>query len=551
VHAETHRVLGAIQGWVADERFVSSRMVVLTQGAMALEGEAVTDLAGAAVWGLVRTAQSEYPGMFQLADIAADEDIAAVLPSSEPQLVVRAGKLHGARLARVPAQLAEPAERFGRDGTTLVTGASGSLARLVTEHLVTEHGVRNLLLVSRRGSAAEGMPELESKLNALGAQVTVAACDTADREALAGLLAEHPVRNVVHLAGTLDDGAIASLTPERMDTVLRPKVDAALNLHELTATMDLAAFVLFSSASGTIGNPGQGNYAAANAFLDALAAYRRAKGMVGQSLAWGLWSVGSSMSGELGETDLRRLRRMGFLAFDADQGMDLLKTSIALDVPVLVPLRLDLAAMAEAGEDLPPLFRSLVRKRPVRRAATAGSADSLRDKLASLSRPDQVAVLLDLVRTTAGLMLGYDGPDQVTPDRAFKDVGFDSVTSVEFRDQLNAATGLRLPATLVFDFPNAQALTSQLLAELAPDDGAEVADEDQIRRMLQRIPMRRLRDVGVLDALLKLAAAPDVRPGEDGITDVDAAGPSIDEMDPQSLISMALGESALEDDLVE
>ena len=209
--------------------------------------------------------------------------------------------------------------------------------------------------------------------------------------------------------------------------------------------MDLTAFVLFSSASGTIGNPGQGDYAAADAFLDALAAYRRASGMAGQSLAWGLWSVGSGMAGELGEADLRRLRRLGFLPLDADEGMDLFRTSIALDIPALVPLRLDLAVLAQAGEDLPPLFRGLIRKRPVRRAATAGSADVLREKLAGLSRPDQTALLMDLVRTTAGLMLGYDGPDQVTPDRAFKDVGFDSVTSVEFRNQLSAATGLRLP----------------------------------------------------------------------------------------------------------
>ena len=228
VRAETNRVLGVVQAWVADQRFASSRMVMLTQGAMALEGEGVTDLAGAAVWGLVRTAQSEYPGIFQLADITADEDIPAVILSGEPQLVVRAGICHAARLTRVPAQPAEPAVRFGSDGTTLITGAAGSLGRLVAEHLVTEHGVRSLLLVSRRGAAAEGMPELESKLTALGAQVTVAACDVADRDALAALLAVHPVRSVVHLAGTLDDGAIASLTPDRMDAVLRPKVDAAL-----------------------------------------------------------------------------------------------------------------------------------------------------------------------------------------------------------------------------------------------------------------------------------------------------------------------------------
>ncbi|MFC7310857.1 beta-ketoacyl reductase, partial [Streptomyces monticola] len=290
----------------------------------------------AAVWGLARSAQSEEPGRVVLVDTDDVDAVALALASGEPQVVVREGALYGARLARVPVVTEEeagPTSRFGDgEGTVLMTGASGTLGGLFARHLVSELGVRRLLLTSRRGADAPGAAELAEELTALGAEVSWAACDAADREALAALLA--PIENlsgVVHVAGVLDDGVIASLTPERIDSVLRPKVDAALNLHELTADRELDAFVVFSSAAGVFGNPGQGNYAAANAFLDALASHRRANGLPAQSLAWGLWAdEAAGMAGELSEADLERMNRTGVRPITEAQGLALFDTAGAL-----------------------------------------------------------------------------------------------------------------------------------------------------------------------------------------------------------------------------
>ncbi|MGW2997473.1 beta-ketoacyl synthase N-terminal-like domain-containing protein, partial [Streptomyces sp. NPDC001193] len=269
----------------------------------------------------------------------------------------------------------------------------------------------------------------------------------------------------------LDDGVIESLTPQRMDTVLRPKVDAALHLHELTADRELTAFVLFSSASGVLGAPGQGNYAAANAFLDALAAHRRANGLPGQSLAWGLWGDPSGMAGELSDTDLERMARTGISPLTAEQGMDLFDRAGTIDTATLLPIRLDLKALAKAGaEALPPALRGLVRGRPRRGAAAAGgsaAAAGLHQKLAGLTDEEREQHLLDVVRTQAALTLGHAGADSVEPTRAFSELGFDSLSAVEFRTSLSEAVGIRLPATLVFDYPTPVVLAGFLAAELS------------------------------------------------------------------------------------
>ncbi|MBP8535267.1 type I polyketide synthase, partial [Streptomyces sp. MK37H] len=491
----TTQVLGLLQQWLADDRFTDSRLVLLTSGAVATEaGEPVTDLAGAAVHGLLRTAQAENPDRFVLLDIDGQDASLAALPAAlaagEEQLAVRAGVARIPRLARVPVADGTTTENtFGPEGTVLVTGASGSLGGLVARHLVAERGVRHLLLVSRRGGEAPGANELTTELAELGATVSWSACDVADRDALAAALAavpaEHPLTAIVHTAGVLDDGVIGSLTHERVDHVMRPKVDAAWHLHELTRDLDLTAFVLFSSASGVFGTPGQGNYAAANAFLDALAAHRRAEGLPAVSLSWGPWA-GAGMAGGLDEADISRMRRAGLPPLSPAEGLALLDAALTTDEVAPVPMRVDavaLRAQAAAGA-LAPLLRGLVRV-PVRRAVdtAAGCGSALAERLAGLSAAEQDRLLLDLVRTQVAAVLGYAGPQAVEEGRAFKELGFDSLTAVELRNLLREATGLRLPPTLVFDYPTSTALAGHLRQEIVGDP----ADGDVPDRMISAV----------------------------------------------------------------
>ncbi|WP_327045437.1 type I polyketide synthase [Microbispora sp. NBC_01189] len=547
VRAATHQALAVLQAWAGDPRFAGSTLAVTTRGAVPLPGEDSADLAGAAVWGLVRSAQSENLGRILLLDTDDSVDLATVLAADEPQIVVRDGVTHAARLARppVPAEGGTPAASFGPDDTVLVTGATGTLGRLVSRHLVTRYGVTRLLLTSRRGLAAPGAAELRDELAALGADVTVAACDTADRPALAGLLSTVDVTGVVHIAGVLDDGVISSLTPERVDHVLRAKVDAALNLHELTADRNLSAFVLFSSAAGVFGNPGQGSYAAANAFLDALALHRRTAGLVAQSQAWGLWDDEGGIGGGLTDADRQRLSRTGVEPLTKEQGLALFDFACAGDAATVVPIRLDLAAVA-AGTEPPALLRGLVRRPARRGTGSASAAAALRSSLAGLSEAERQTALLDIVRTQAALVLGHSGSEAIEPDRAFGELGFDSLSAVEFRNGLNTVTGLRLPATLVFDYPNALVLTAHLDRELATDaDGrnGSADTEEQVRRILNAIPLSRLRDAGLLDTLLELGGAR----AESAESADSAPTASIDEMDAESLINMAFQGLELDD----
>ncbi|RJQ92484.1 type I polyketide synthase, partial [Amycolatopsis panacis] len=363
-------------------------------------------------------------------------------------------------------------------GTVLITGGTGGLGGLLARHLVARHGVRHLLLTSRRGPDAPGAADLTAALRELGAEVTVAACDCADRAALADLLAtipaEHPLTGVVHAAGVLDDGTIDALTPERVDRVFAPKLDAAWHLHELTADLPLRWFVQFSSAAGVLGNGGQGNYAAANGFLDGLAARRRAEGLAAQSLAWGLWSGG--MRGGLGEEGEERLRRTGFPPIPADEGLAMFDRAIGIDHPVLLALKLDRATVRANAADAPisPLLRSLVgvSSRGKANAATAERAGELQRKLAGMARADQDRLLLDLVRREVARVLGKAGAETIEAGRAFTEIGFDSLTAVELRNRLGAATGLRLPATLIFDHPTPAVLTTFLRTEFAGDEAA-------------------------------------------------------------------------------
>ncbi|MGH3240585.1 MAG: SDR family oxidoreductase, partial [Spirillospora sp.] len=330
------------------------------------------------------------------------------------------------------------------------------------------HGVRRLLLASRRGQDADGAADLAAELAEQGADVTIAACDVADPAALTDLIAAvpagHPLTAVVHAAGVLDDGVIETLTSDRLDTVLRPKADAAWNLHRLTRDLDLAAFVLFSSIAGTIGSPGQANYAAANASLDALAQHRRELGLPAVSIAWGLWSGG--MGAQLAESEKARWTRSGVVPLPAEDGLALLDTALSTDRATVVAARLDLASLSRAAGAPAPLFRGLVRAPARRRSSTATGPGSPVQRMDALSTAEQRTQLLDLVRTSTAAVLGHDDAGAIDTDRAFKELGFDSLAAVELRNSLNAATGLRLPTTVLFDHPRPAVLAGHLYDEL-------------------------------------------------------------------------------------
>ncbi|WUI00895.1 SDR family NAD(P)-dependent oxidoreductase [Spirillospora sp. NBC_00431] len=366
------------------------------------------------------------------------------------------------------------------DGTVLITGGTGTLGGLVARHLVAEHGVRHLLLTGRRGPDAPGADELRAELEALGADVAIAACDIADAEAVAALPDAvpdgHPLTAVVHAAGVTADGAVSSLTSADIDTVLRPKADATWNLHRLTRDLDLSAFVVFSSAAGTLGNPGQANYAAGNAFADALTARRHTDGLPGVSLAWGLWEQASGITGKLFDSDRARVGREVLVPLPTDEALGLLDAALSAGRAGLVPVKFDLAALRAAAEmdTPPPMVRGLLRRSAPRARAGTGSASALQRQLAGRDAAERKELLRTLVRGHVGTVLGHPAPDTIDPGRPFQELGFDSLTAVELRNRLNAATGLRLPATLIFDYPTVTALTDRLLA-LVTGSGDETA----------------------------------------------------------------------------
>ncbi|WP_420712312.1 type I polyketide synthase [Streptomyces sp. NRRL S-920] len=507
-HRATRHALALVQGWLAEDRFAGSRLVLVTRGAVAARpGEDVTDLANAPVWGLVRSAQAENPDRFLLLDTDESAGLALlwqVLRAGEPQAVVREGAVHVPRLIRV-AKAGDAGETAtpGPDGTALITGA-GTLGGLVARHLVTEHGVRHLILTSRRGQSADGAPELAAELAELGADsVQFAACDIADREALAALLAgipvDHPLTGVFHTAGVVDDGLVTSLTPERLDAVLRPKVDAALNLHDLTKDLDLSAFVLFSSSAGLFGDPGQGNYAAANTFLDALAHHRHAQGLPATSLQWGLWEQRSGITGHLSAADIERIHRSGMTPLPTTQALQLLDTARTSGYPALSPMGLHPARIQVDDGPASAILRKLVRV-PARRVAHANAdaaggakAPSFAERLAGLSPAEQLRSVLELVASNVAAVLGHAQTGSIDAERSFRELGFDSLTAVELRNRLNArigaSTGLRLSSTLVFDYPTPQDLAEYLCGEMAGGaaDAAAAAPVGSVLSELDRL----------------------------------------------------------------
>ncbi|HEY2265780.1 MAG TPA: SDR family NAD(P)-dependent oxidoreductase, partial [Streptosporangiaceae bacterium] len=457
----------------------------------------------------------------------------------------------GKLVLTIPPDPAAPREA----GTVLVTGGTGMLGGLVAGHLAATGRAGALVLASRSGPAAPQLADLAADLAGKGAAVQVTACDVADRAALAALLARipaaRPLTAVMHAAGVLDDGVTESLTPARVEAVLRPKADAAWHLHELTAGLDLQAFVLFSSVAATVGAPGQGSYVAANTFLDALASHRRAAGLPALSLAWGAWVHRAGIGRNLGENQLSRISRSGMAELSAEEGLALLDAALNRDEALLVPARIDLAGLRLRGASVHPLWRSLVPEIPAlpdvpeaglapenpwtadpdRHAAAGGldryaaaggldrhaastGAEGLRRQLAAMPGPDRHKLLVDLVRAHAAAVIGHATADPVEPDRPFRELGFDSLTAVELRNRLNAATGLQLPATLIFDYPTPAELGGYLRARTAdqePEGPPALAELDRLEAALSRLAVsgdERSRILTRLEALVQ-----DVRAG--------------------------------------
>ncbi|WP_227979257.1 type I polyketide synthase [Nocardia spumae] len=471
VPVRTHDVLRSalevLQAWQSREYPEDARLVVLTRGAASLPGEE-PDPVGAAVWGLVRSAQVEHPGRFVLLDAGVGDDptveqIAAAVGSDEPQLVVRDGGLRVPRLRRHTTVAAEPEAPVFGAGAVLITGGTGGLGADVARHVVAAHGVRRLVLVSRRGERADGVAELTSELTTAGAQVRVEACDVGDRSALAALLTRLPEEfapsAVIHSAGVLDDATIETLSAEQLDRVLASKADAAWHLHELTGDRELSAFVLFSSVAGVVGTSGQGNYAAANAFLDALAAHRQARGLPAVSIAWGSWNQGNGMTSGLDGVAMARMGRLGVRPLDTADGLALFDRAVAAAAPMVVATDFDTEALADRARDgsLPRILYSIVTV-PVRRAADVSG--TLARRLAAAAAPEREAIVLEVVRGQVAGVLGHISGDAIDPATPFTELGFDSLAGVEFRNRLAKVTGVQLPSTLVFDYPTAAAVAT-------------------------------------------------------------------------------------------
>ncbi|MEU8827587.1 type I polyketide synthase, partial [Streptomyces sp. NPDC048636] len=488
----TEELLRLVQDWLTRPALADARLVVVTRGAVAAVAPSDTtgtDPGGAGAWGLIRSAQSENPGRFVLLDLDGDPEgvadaVLRALELQEPQLAVCEGRVLVPRMARAGAGAAAGADGetgpevsgvLDPEGTVLITGGTGTLGALVADHLVRTWRVGRLLLVGRRGPDAPGAKELADRLAELGAQVRIVAADVTDPEEVSGLLdgidPAHPLTGVIHAAGVLDDAVVTSQTPERLARVWRPKATAATVLHTATAKLPLRMFVMFSSTAGTLGASGQSNYAAANAYCDALAAHRSTRGLPAVSIAWGLWADASGMTGHLEDTDRARLTRSGIGAMSRERALALLDASVLHGAHQLVAIDLDVRALAgQPALTLPAPLRALTIGGTARRtAASARPHTDWAGHLAALPPAEQHRTLLNLVLTHAAAALGHADPGRIHTERGFLELGFDSLTAIELRNRLTAVTGLRLATTLVFDHPNPVALAAYLHTELAPE----------------------------------------------------------------------------------
>ena len=501
--------------------------------------------AQAGLWGLGRVVAVEYPQLWGgLADLpeAADgralDGLAGVLGGAWPgedQVAVRGSGVFGRRLVRDPlGDGADGSEPWTPGGTALITGGTGAVGGHVARWLAAQ-GAPHLVLTSRRGPEAPGAAELRAELEELGAEVTVVACDAADRDALARVLdaipGDRPLTAVFHTAGVLDDGVLDGMTPERLATVFRAKVQSALHLDELTSGLDLSAFVLFSSFAGLSGGAGQGSYAAANACLDALAEQRRARGLTATSLAWGAWA-GGGMAADGAAAE--RLRGGALPPMEPRYAVAALHRALGHEQAVTVIADVDWEQYLAGGpgQTPDPLYADLPEARALRdRTARAdgdgaeGTGPGLAKQLAGRPEPERDRLLQDLVRTHAATVLGYQGPEQVEPARAFRELGFDSLTAVELRNALGAATGLPLPTTLVFDHPTPIALAAHLKAELGTGEAGGAPLLTQLDTLEAGLSESRPSDDELAAIAERLRLLLDrCTPGQEGPEDAEVAG---------------------------
>ncbi|WP_445515818.1 type I polyketide synthase [Streptomyces sp. NEAU-174] len=538
-----------------------------TRGGVSVGGtDALGSPAQAAVWGLGRVAALEHPqrwgGMVDLPDTVDGRvttrlcGVLAGRVEDEDQLALRPSGVFVRRLVRA-AEHRGSGPAWNPEGTVLLTGGTGGVGAQIARRLARS-GAEHLVLTSRRGPEAPGADKLKAELTELGAKVTVAACDVADRAALAALVRKveaegPPIRSVLHIAGA---GVLVPLADtdlaEFADTA-EAKIAGAANLDAIFDRDTLDSFVLFSSISAVWGSGEHGAYAAANAYLDGLAEHRRARGLTATSVVWGIWSPEEGgMAANLAEEQLRG-RGIPFmsprLAIDAFwQVMERDETVVVVadvDWERFVPVFTSARPSPLIGQ-VPDVARILAADADTR-ADTTGESSSLRDRLAELAPADRQAAVLSLVRSQIATVLGYSGPEAVDATRAFRELGFDSLSAVDLRNRLGTATGLRFPVTVVFDYPSAEELAGHIGAELFPDDTAATdatalgPEEADVRRALTSIPLLRLRESGLLDELLRLAGSQDPA----GAPADEEPAESIDDLDVDDLVRMAYDKNDL------
>ncbi|MFD8417708.1 KR domain-containing protein, partial [Streptomyces sp. NPDC059650] len=559
----TTGALHTLQRLLAEPRLEPTELVWLTRSAVDAGDGVVTDTAHAPLWGLIRTARAEHAErVIRLIDLGTEDasDTTALAQAltlaDEPEIAVRRGEVRVARLVRAESGGASLPE-FAVDGAVLVTGGTGELGRSVARHLVAVHGVRHLVLTSRQGPDAPGAGELAADLEAAGADsVRIVAADVSDRGQVAGLLAnaDRPWTAVFHLAAVLDDGLLVSQDAERLARVWGPKAEAALHLHELTRELglDLSAFVLFSSAAGVLGGAGQGNYAAANTFLDALAAHRRGLGLPATSVSWGLWQqAGQGLTATLGQAELARMRRRGIAALSEKQALAALDAALASGRSHLVPVRLELTPLQrelDNGAEVPALLRGLLRA-PRKRAGSEASAGAsgLREQLTALPEAQRLTSLTQLVQREAAVVLGASGAGGIGAQQVLKELGMDSLMAVELRRRLSAETGVPLPSTLAFDYPTPTAIAGLLLDKLALGAGAGGTARagqrvtknqiDNLVELLRSASPKQLEETGLAagllalrDGLAKAAAATGAAEGPEAEPEAELGGDSTDDL---------------------